>query len=448
MNATPISAATGIDLKDRATRAMRLIGVRHPHFLIAWRKVRDLVRVDPSVKTFAVDDRGVIYIGPRFAEGLSPAHFGGVLVHELMHLALDHAGRARALGLVSPEGKVIDRHGCDVWNVAGDWCINERLRKDGIDLPKCAIYPPSDYPADRPRTSEAFYYWIREQEADGNDPTGKGKGQPQQGDQDSDHGEGQPGDPSQGDPDVGAGCGPKPTDHAPGSSQGEGEGLTEAEVRQIAREIRASARQLGIGTGSSACLDALEPSEARMPWERLLRSGFDSANARRGLDRPTYSRRSRRAMPGSILPGWISTDPKIAIMIDVSGSMDRKWVARVVAEVEKLCSLYQARAYLVTHTSDVTWEGWISSGSKASVAEAVKFSGGTRATPAYEAVSKAGAFDVAIHFTDCEIENPWPESPARRLIVAAFGLGAEGEPYSEPPEGSELIPVMEGGIDP
>lgn len=448
--ATPINPAA-IDLKDRATRAMRLIGVRHPHFLIAWRKVRDLVKVDAqATRTFEVDDRGVIYINPTFAAPLTPAHFGGVLVHELMHLALDHAGRALALGLTTPDGKIVDRHGCEIWNVAGDWCINERLKRDGIDLPKCAIYPPADYPSDRPRTTEAFYYWIREQESQGEDPTGKG-GQGSNGDQGDDDPQGdQQGDPGK-DPDVGAGCGPKPTDHEGAqASQGAGEeseGLTPAEVRQIAREIRASARQLGIGVGSSACLEALEPSEARLPWERLLRSGFDSANARRGLDRPTYSRRSRRAPVGSIMPGWISTDPKIAIMIDVSGSMDRKWVARIVAEVEKLCGLYQSRAFLVTHTSDVTWQGWISSGSKGNVADAVKFSGGTRATPAYEAVRNAGNFDVAIHFTDCEIEHPWPESPARRLLIGAFGRAAEGEPYSEPPEGSELIAISEGAIE-
>lgn len=444
----PNKSTGPVDLKDRASRAMRAIGVRHPHFLIAWRRVRDLIKIDAgATQTFAVDDRGVIYINPAFAEALTPQHFGGVLVHELMHLALDHAGRARSIGLVTPEGKAADAEGCKIWNIAGDWCINERLRKDGIDLPKGAIYPPRAYPDDRARTTEAFYYWIREQQSQQQPQGGSGGQSGDQGDQDD-----QKSDPSSsaggpGDPQVGAGCGPRPTDHQGEPMRGDASapGLTPSEIRQLAREIRASAHQLGIGTGSSACLEALEPSEARLPWERLLRSGFDSANAKKGLDRPTYAKRSRRSPVGAVLPGWISTDPKIAIMIDVSGSMNRRWVARIVAEVEKLSGLYQAPAYLVTHTSDVCWEGWIGAGKRADVASAVAFSGGTKARPAYEAIERAGKFDVAIHFTDCEIEHEWPECSARRLIVGAFGSGADGTPYSTPPEGAEVIAIMEGG---
>jgi predicted metal-dependent peptidase len=445
-----------------------------------------------EARTFNVDDRGVIRINPTFAGTLSPAEFGGVLVHEIMHLALDHGGRARSIGIVSPDGKVIDPEGCDHWNVAGDWVINERLKADGIALPECAIYPPKDYPQDRARTTEAFYYWRRAQQAQQPQPQqddqgdgGEGEGgdddqesaqgagdQPgegeETGDQATDQGDcSEPGgdtgdqgdessegegsgageaghDPSN-DPHVGAGCGVLPTDHESGEGQREGEGLSDAEIRQMAREIRASARQIGIGVGSSKCLEALEPSEARLPWERLIRSGFDMANAKRGHSHPTYARRSRRSPLGVILPAWVESDARIAFMIDVSGSMDRAWVARIVAEIERCAKLYQARAFLVTHTDRVCWEGWITPHSQALVTEAIAFSGGTRAQPAYEAVDRAGRFDVLIHFTDCEIDKPWPENPAKRLIVAAFGSGATGEPWSTPPEGAELIPVMEGG---
>lgn len=454
------------DMKDRATRAMRLIGVKHPQFLIAWRKVRDLVKVDPQTSTFSVDDRGVIRIGPTFAATLSPAQFGAVLVHELMHLALDHGTRARSLGIVTPEGKAIDRQGCTDWNVAGDWVINERMKRDGFDLPKCAIYPPKEYPSDRARTSEAFYFWIREQRSEDQNQ-GQGGSQGDQGDDQAPGADQGPQSTPQGDcsqpggtegdqgsdPQVSAGCGPKPTDHT-GDQSGQGEGsaegesgLSDSQIRQIAREIRASARQLGIGVGSSACLEALEPSEGRMPWERLIRSGFDSANARKGHDRPTYSRRSRRSPVGSIMPGWIETDPKIVILIDASTSMDRRWISRIVGEVERMCKLYQAPALLIVHTDQVVAQLWITPGSKSQVSEAVQHKGGTRATPAYDAAREAGKFDVAIHFTDCEIEKPWPEGPARRLLIGAFGSGASGEPYSTPPEGAELIPIMEGGAE-
>jgi predicted metal-dependent peptidase len=479
------------DMKDRSRRAMRLIGVRHPHFLIAWRKIMDLVKVTATeARTFNIDDRGVIRINPTFAATLSPAEFGGVLMHEIMHLSLDHAGRARAIGIVSVDGKVIDPQGCDDWNVAGDWVINERLKADGITLPKCAIYPPKDYPTDRARTSEAFYYWIREKRAEQAKQDEQDE-QPEQGDDSDDQGDadqesqaGQGEEPGEGDdsgdqstdqgdcsepggdtgeqgeetgqgqgqgdahdpsndPDVGGGCGVIPTDQR---GTGEPEGLTEAEIRQMAREIRASARQLGIGVGTSKCLEALEPAEGRMPWDRLIRSGYETANAKRGHTHPTYSKRSRRSPPGVVMPGWIDTDPKIAFLIDASSSMDRQWMAQIVAEIERCAKLYQAPAYLITHTDRLCWEGWIRPGQHTRVTDAVAFEGGTKAAPAYEALARAGRFDVVVHFTDCEIEKPWPTCETKRLMIGAFGSGASGEPYSTPPEGAELIPVTEGAL--
>lgn len=408
-----------IDFKARASKAMRAIGVRHPQFLIAWRRVCDLVNVDASATdTFAIDDRGCIYINPTFAESLSPSQFGAVLVHELMHLALDHAGRERALGLVSADGQIVDHEGFKLFNRAGDFVINEAMRRDGFDLPACAVYPPQDYPSHLGRTTEDFYFWLREKkQARSGGEQGEGKGAPS----------------------IGEGCGPKPTE----GKASKGGGLSESEVRQLGREVRASASAMGIGAGASACLDALEPTPGRLAWERLLRSGFESAIARKGMDRPTYARRSRRSPPGAIMPGWIATEPKIVIVIDVSGSMARAWIDRIVGEVQRLASIYNAPAYLVTHTDRVTWQGWIKPGQSERIGEAVAFSGGTYAGPAYFAAGEAGRFDTMVHFTDCELESPWPECPARRLIVGAFGRGASA-PLSKPPEGAELIAVIEG----
>lgn len=465
-----VIASKAIDFKDRASRAMRLIGVRHPHFMIAWRKVRDLVKVDSkATRTFCVDSKARISINPTFAATLSPAEFGGVIVHELMHVALDHFQRAIALGIVSPDGKVIDAHGCEVHNVAGDWVINERIKRDGITLPKCAIYPPADYPSDRARTTEAFYYWIREQEQAGADPAGLqgGQGEGEQGDdpsdgadtgdQSSDQGDcaqpgGQTGKQGRKAPrkQIAQGCGPiAAPDQGASAGAGEGEtqpGLSPEEIRQMAREIRASARQLGIGVGSSACLEALEPQAGRLPWAQLIRSGFETANAKRGQGRSTYARRSRRSGGAVIMPGRLAMDPKICFLIDASSSMDRAWIGRIVGEVERCGQIYGAPAYLIVHTDRVCWEGWITPGARERLTSAVKHEGGTRAAPAYRAMTDAGAFEVAVHFTDCEIENPWPECSARRLIVGAFGSGAT-RPYSEPPAGAELIPVTEGGAE-
>jgi len=195
-----------------------------------------------------------------------------------------------------------------------------------------------------------------------------------------------------------------------------------------------------IGVGS-AVERLLTPTPGKIDWRKILRTGFQLASVQ-SSDRQfqTYTRRNRRSpTEGAQLPGWIGADPKIAIAIDVSGSMDREWVSQIIGEVKRLCSLYPGTtAFLVTHTDRVTWEGWVRKGQDQKVVEAIGFSGGTDACDAYKAVDEAGRFDVLVHFTDCEL-NIWPETTAKKLIVGAFGRGAT-DPHKVPPDGSIVIP--------
>lgn len=403
---------------QRCKDAILALGFKHPHFLMVHDRVRNLWTVDLSVKTMAIDEKGRIYVNPTFARQLPGDQLGGVICHELLHLAYDHATR---------KGTRDHKR----WNIACDMAINHALRADGIALPPKALYPPTGYTGEI--RAEPLYDFLA-----ANPEAGEGAGE----------GEGE------GEPNVGEGCGLRPApegsegaEGANGSEPKDGEGLGQGETwADVGAQARAMARM--IGSGSSAVATLLTPGTPRIDWRKVLRQGFQIAASARIREVPTYSKAARRSAVGDasiILPGWTGTQPTVAVVIDVSGSMDRKWVDLIVAECVKLTQTFPgSRAYLVSHTDQVCWEGWITDGNARSAIDAsVQFSGGTHATPAYDAVRAVGArFDALVHFTDMEIETPWPSVPAKRLIVGAFGSGANGDPYSKPPAGTMTIPCM------
>ncbi len=113
----------------------------------------------------------------------------------------------------------------------------------------------------------------------------------------------------------------------------------------------------------------------------------------------------------------------------------------------RLASQYPgSRVYVISHTSDVVWQGWLKDGGDAKqLAEATAFGGGTDAKPAYDAARKIRprGFDAGVHFTDCELcDDVWPTVPAKRFVVGACGLASNGVPHGTPvPPGTRVIPV-------
>lgn len=435
---------------DRCHLAIQALGYSHPHLLLIHIRMRNRYVITRDIPTFAITKDARLYVNPEFCATLKGPELQGVMAHEILHPTLDHFDRAVNLGMVSPQGKIVKGRETDLqlWGFAIDMAINNALREDKITLPECALYPPEDYTG--PMVAEAIWEFLRqkvkEQQAqkkqegeEGEEEEGQGQGQGEaratQGCQvyapSDSSGDGK----AQG---AEAGKGENPAD-----GQGE-DGQDDTDWVQVGREAREQARM--IGNGSRAIVRLWEPTQARIRWERVLRHGFSIANAKRGPGAPTYNKISRRMIRGVIRPGWILSDPKIAIVVDVSGSMAREWVDRIVAETLSMLRTFPgSRAYLVTHTDEITWQGWLKlGGDKSKITESVQFTGGTDARPAYSAISEMNQrFDALIHFTDCDIHRPWPKVPAKKLIVGAFGMGAE-QPYCTPPPGSELIACVEG----
>lgn len=389
-------------------------------------------RVDGAItQTMAASADGFVFVNPGFWASVTPANRVALLAHEFLHPTMRHFDRAVGLGLINAKGEPVEGMGENLrtWNIACDMAINPLIEAAGMTLPPNGCFPPAEYKG--PRDAESIYHWLRSQK-----PPGGGKGQAPE--------------DSRGDAQPAEGCGVLPNQEPKGQAQGADAsgrqptgGATDwDQVAQQARALALNGKQAG--RGSQAFADALAPVPPRVPWRKVLGSGFSIANAQRGKERPTYAKISRRGSTGGICrPGWIQTSPRMAVVIDVSGSMDREWVSQIVEEIKRLVSVYPgAECYVISHTDRIVWEGWIKAGSESALTGAVAFTGGTDPDPAYDRVRELGRLDCIVHFTDCEFAHAWPE-PSARLIVGAFGTGGSA-PYTRPPEGAKLIPCTDG----
>jgi predicted metal-dependent peptidase len=112
------------DLERALERVLLRLRSAHP-FFGALALFADL-RLDDRVTTAATDGRA-IWIAPSFAQPLSPEELGGVVLHELLHCALDHIPRMRTR---DPR----------LWNCAADIVVNGMIRSDTkFLLPKGSV---------------------------------------------------------------------------------------------------------------------------------------------------------------------------------------------------------------------------------------------------------------------------------------------------------------------
>lgn len=363
----------------------------HPLFSTPHAEARAKYTETRQIETMAIAADSSIIVNPDCVETMiTKQELPGCIAHELMHKILGHHYR-----LLNAKQ--------DLAHKAKDMIINSALVADKITMPKWVLFTPPEYTG--PRDAESLYAWLDQEQQAGREHGGKDRAGS-----------------------IGCGCVLVPM---PGVKDNSAE---------IAANARAVLAMSGAGKGHSALLDLLKPTVSRMDWRKVVGRGFQLANAPR-KDYQTFMRRGRRSpAEGPQLPGWAGNAPSLALIIDVSGSMVREWMSEIVGHAYKLLATFKGtKLFVVTHTSDVAWSGWITDSSQSKLIEATRFSGGTDARPAYDLVRKTGRFDTAVHFTDCELFDVWPEKCSKRLVIGAYGSGAHGG-GTPPPIGAEVIP--------
>ncbi|MFC8865755.1 vWA domain-containing protein [[Kitasatospora] papulosa] len=344
-----------------------------------------------EMPTMGVDRYWRCYVSPGFVDRTPVAELAAVWVHEVAHLLRDHHGRAELL----PPADRRDRHRV---NVAQDCEINDDLIADGLPLPAGRMEPRL-FGLPEGQLFEAYLPALP---------------------------------PSPVTHDCGSGAHGQPSDWESGDRAGPaGVGAVEAEAlrRHTAEAVRAHARARGAlpGGWKRWADEVLEPT---VDWRRALAGAVrDAAAWASGAIDYTYRRPSRRsaALRGIVLPSLRRPLPRVAVVIDTSGSMGETEIAAALGEVTGVLREVGVRGNRVTvlacdadvqAVSRVTATGQITLGG----------GGGTDMRVGI-AAALAGPERPSVVVVLTDGLTPWPdETPSCRLVAALVGPSAPAPP--------------------
>lgn len=346
-----------------------------------------------KVPTCTIDKVGRIYYNREFCEKLSVDELSAVLQHEVWHLLRDHSHRAGQISGVVPT----------IWNIAGDCEINDDLKDAGLVLPACAVFPKMFELADGDLAENYYATLLSKASKAIQKLIDSGKVTVLAGA-------------------CGSGAG---GEKQPGEQDGNGEGpgeepLTDAEMtllrRHTAREIN-DRKGKGIGNlpaGMTRWAESiLEPP--RVDWRRELSAAIRLCLAhKRGMVDFSYSRPARRQAGDIIWPAMTRPHPRLAVVIDTSGSMGDEDLAHAVTEamgVVKACG-----EPVRVLSCDMNIHGDAMAVTAGQMVECLAGGGGTDMGNALGHLAKGRRPDIAIVITDGE--TPWPvDAPPFKVIV-------------------------------
>lgn len=364
----------------------------------------------PGLGTLAVDAGWRLYYDPAALERWDVDESAGVVYHEACHLLREHAAR----------GEYADSKG--LWNLAADAEINDDIRREGFDLPDGAIYPWS-FGLGGGGLAESYYAALLEL-PDPPPATGPAAGRC--------------GGAATGEEQEDAawlGAAERVRDALKGGHGGAldadglpppiGAGEQEVIRRRVARDIDDHARAHGTVPGHLARW-AAERLDPRVDWRRelaaLVRRGMADAA---GLVDYTYSRPSRRQAAAGrvILPSLRRPVPRVAVVVDTSGSMTAEMLAVALGEVRGILAAVGARDGLEVLSVDAA----VNARHRVTDADAVRLvgGGGTDMGVGLAAAARLRPRpEVVVVITDGY--TPWPDrAPAgtRTVVILTDELG-------------------------
>ncbi|GAA2625910.1 VWA-like domain-containing protein [Dactylosporangium fulvum] len=351
--------------------------------------------------TMGVDRRWRLYVNPAFVAAHDVEELTGVWIHEVAHLLRDHHGRADRL----PTADRVDHHRV---NLAQDCEINDDLVADGLALPADRVEPktfslPAGKLFEEYLTGIPHSHVVHVQ-------CGSGA-----------HGIGVPGELGEtGAPSV------RPVE-------------ADAIRRQTADAIRARVRSRGtVPGGWQRWADRI--AEPVVDWRRLLTGALRQAVAwASGAVDYTYARPGRRtaALRGVVLPSLRQPLPRVAIVVDTSGSMGPDDLASALGEVTGVLRAVGIRGNRVTV---LACDADVHAVTRVTKAEQVRLGGGG-GTDMRVGIAAARAVpdppQIIVVLTDGA--TPWPAEPTGCRLIA----GLIGEHPTMPPNWVEAIHITD-----
>ncbi|MDQ0938692.1 VWA-like domain-containing protein [Streptomyces sp. V1I1] len=341
-----------------------------------------------TVPTMAVDGHWRCYVSPVFVDRTSVEELAGVWVHEVSHLLRDHHGRsdrvARQRGLTGPAERLR-------MNIAADCEINDDVFGDGLVRPEGAVEPVSlglpegelmeDYLRQfrlGPRTQNLA--WL----------------------------------------DCGSGADglEREWDLGPDGAHGLSAQERDAVRFRVAQRITGRPGSASKGWQRWA-EEAFHPPQ---PWRELLGAAVRSAASGSGAGEDySYGRPSRRSagVPGVVLPSLRRRPPRVAVVIDTSGSVSDAELGSALLEVTAISRAVGGRRDLVTVVPCDAAARIVHPLCRAEGIPLVGGGGTDLRTGFATALRARPRPDVIVVLTDGQ--TPWPDTrPPCRTVVGLF----------------------------
>lgn len=368
--------------------------------------------------SMSVDAYMRLYFNPDYVKSLPQEQLCGMLYHALQHSMRDHTGRGKG-NLNHP-----------AWGIAADMEINDDIVEEkavtgttALTLPPDA-FMPAHIGSKNGLLAEEYYEVLDKLPKETiSSSGGQGKGQKKEGQSGKGFAAGHCGGLSGSEEahgwDEGAPAELGGNSEIPGIGQGEQSILR----NKTAEEIKEHSKTRG-DIPAWMVRWAEELTNPKVNWRRQLSSVVRRAVARaEGLVDYTYVKPSRRqsAFPQVVTPSFFRPEPKIAIVIDTSGSVSQKMLTRALTEVDGILKSMGVRSGVTVFSVDAQ----AGNAQKVMKAESVKLTGGggTDMGIGIAAMAKMRPRPhIGIVFTDCY--TPWPtEAPPYEAVIVDLAKG-------------------------
>lgn len=387
-----------------------------------------------AVPTMAVDEGWRLYVNPSFADRLSERELVGVLWHELEHLLRAHHARAREMG--------VDRRTHRLWNLATDAAVNDGAQELGFTLPEGVIYP--ERLGLEPGGLEEAYYRALLERAEEELSRGEGDGPGGEGPEGEGEGASPPPDAAAWDHGSGADGLERPwelpRDHAEHPAVGE---VQAAQLREeVARRVLEHHRSRGtLPAGIVRWAEGVV--NPVVPWQRVLRSLVRQGLRQvLGRTRASYERPHRRqaAFGRVLMPGSYDVRPRVAVVIDTSGSVSERMLAQALAEVDALLSRVGAEVWALAVDAAAAQAQKVR---RARDIELVGGGGTDMRVGIEAALELRPKVDLVVVLTDGL--TPWPaEAPRVPVVAGIFGEADATAGGFAPPEFIQSVTIPPG----
>lgn len=370
--------------------------------------------VTEDVPTAATDGE-VLFLNKEFMLGLTADHFQSVLLHEVLHMALEHVGRMKAPFKENPM----------LANYAADIVVNGIIEDNGFSLPKDAV---RDDKLKHLSVLEVYQILKREQQEDSasggaGSKKGNGKG--------NGKGSSRPGLESANSclrPDLAEGGGKEDQDNNSASSKKAG--TLWKDVLNKASVIAKSKKAGVTGAGLSRVFDEL--LQPTISWKDLLYKYVTETRT----DFESFDRRFIHS--GQYIDDLGGGKIHVMAFVDTSGSVDYKLLSEFIAELRgAVNALPQIEGELWYFDAQLYPQGDIKELLSAPKITA-QGGGGTSFHPAMKLVSEDEHLDqtvrtVAIMFTDGYASyTNLPGSDSSVLwCISPGGVESEAIPFGE-----------------